>query len=191
MISHVILGLFTVLLTSSAWNFFVRESRLKLNSEKTHFPTVSGSNLERQEFEFPGDFEGDYNLLFVPFKRWHQSIVDTWIPFAQELESNHPWLVYYELPTIDERPVLARTFINEGMRAGIPDQKSRQRTVTLYIDTDEFMKATDIADRDDVYVLLVNRDGDIVWRTKGEFTKTKGDELHQVINNLRAERKEA
>ena len=66
---------------------------------------------------FPRDFEGELNLLFVPFLQEQQSVVNTWIPFAEELESSTSGVVYYELPTIQSMPMVSRTFINEGMRA--------------------------------------------------------------------------
>ncbi len=184
MVFRLLFGIALLTIPFSSWRLFVRKSRLQIHSDRIHFPTVTGSNLERQEFEFPRDFAGDYNLLFVPFLRRHQSTVDTWIPLAQELEITYPWLVYYELPTIDERPVLSRTFINEGMRAGIPDQKSRERTVTLYIDTAAFRQVTGIPNKQNVHILLVNRDGDITWRTTGSFTQEKGDTLREVVENI-------
>ena len=164
-----------------AWPVFVRQSRLVINSERVHFPTVSGFNLERQEFEFPRDFSGELNLLFVPFLQPQQTTVNTWIPFGQELEITFPEVVYYELPTIDQMPVFARTFINEGMRAGIPDPKARQRTITLYIDTRNFMQATGISSKEEVHILLVNRQGDILWRTTGDFDQAKGAGLAKAI----------
>jgi hypothetical protein len=133
------------------------------------------------EFQFPRDFAGDLNLLFVPFLQYQQATVNTWVPFAQDLEASFPGVIYYELPTIDERPMLARTFINEGMRAGIPDQTARERTITLYIDMDKFMQATGIPDKNEVHTLLVNRDGEILWRTTGNFEEGKGEELLGVI----------
>jgi hypothetical protein len=60
---------------------------LEVGSDGAQFPTVSGFSLKRQEFEFPRDFRGDLNLLFVPFLQPQQLIVNTWIPFANELES--------------------------------------------------------------------------------------------------------
>jgi hypothetical protein len=163
------------------WPVFVRKSRLVIQSDGVHFPTVSGFNLDRQEFEFPRDFDGTLNLLFVPFLQPQQTTVDTWIPFAQQLEASFPEVVYYELPTIDQMPVFARTFNNEGMRAGIPDPKARQRTITLYIDTRNFMQATGIPSKEEVHILLVNRQGDILWRTTGDFDQAKGAELVKAI----------
>ncbi len=163
------------------WRIGVRQSRLAVNSNEVHFPTVSGFNLDRQEFEFPRDFAGELNLVFVPFLQRQQATVNTWVPLAQEIEASFPGVIYYELPTIDEMPMLSRTFVNEGMRAGIPDQKSRERTITLYIDTAEFMQATDIPDKSDVHTLLVNRNGEILWRATGNFTVEKGQELLAAI----------
>ncbi|MCX6032575.1 MAG: hypothetical protein NT169_25210 [Chloroflexi bacterium] len=159
----------------------VRQSRLEVSSDGAQFPTVSGFNLNRQEFEFPRDFRGDLNLLFVPFLQFQQTIVNTWIPFANELESIFPEFAYYEFPTIDALPALSRTFINEGMRAGIPNAKARERTTTLYVDTARFMRALDIPTKNDVHVLLVARQGGILWHTTGSFDAAKGRELAKAI----------
>jgi hypothetical protein len=164
-----------------ARRFLVGRSQLVVRSDDVHFPTVSGYNLDRQEFEFPRDFAGQLNLLFIPFLQRQQFTVNTWIPYAQELEISFPGVIYYELPTIDQMPALSRTSINEGMRAGIPDQRARERTVTLYIDTREFMKAMGIPSKNDVHTVLVNRNGDILWRTTGDFDDGKGEELFQTI----------
>ena len=159
----------------------VRRSRLEVGSNSFQFPTVSGFNLNRQEFEFPRDFRGDLNLLFVPFLQPQQFVVNTWIPLADELEAILPELAYYELPTIDALPTLSRTFINEGMRAGIPNAKARERTITLYIDTARFMQALGIPTKNDVHILLVDRQGGILWRTTGSFDEAKGSELAKAI----------
>ena len=158
------------------------KSRLTISSEKVHFPIVSGFNLQRQELEFPRDFGGELNILFIPFLQKQQAVVDTWVPFVQEIEAGYPGVVYYELPTIDERSRLSRTFINEGMRAGIPNQTARERTVTLYLDTDAFRQALAIPGRDEVHILLVDREGTIHWRTTGQFDQTKGDGLIQALS---------
>jgi len=163
----------------------VRRSRLEVGSDSAQFPTVSGFNLNRQEFELPRDFRGDLNLLFVPFLQPQQLIVNTWMPLANELEAIFPELAYYELPTIDTLPALSRTFINEGMRAGIPDAKARERTITLYVDTARFMRAIGIPTKNDVHILLVDRRGGILWRTTGSFDEAKGSELATAIETYR------
>ena len=164
-----------------AWRIVPAKSKLLLTRAETHFPLVSGYNLDRNELVFPRDFGGDLNLVIVPFQQYQQFTVNTWIPFAQETEKGFPGFMYYELPTIYEMPAVARTFVNEGMRAGIPDQTARQRTVTLYLDKAEFKSALDIPNEDDIYLFLVDRQGNILWRTSGEYTAEKADGLLQAL----------
>jgi hypothetical protein len=77
------------------------------------------------------------------------------------------------------------------MRAGIPNARARARTVTLYIDTARFMQALGIPSKNEVHVLLVDRQGGILWRTTGSFHEAKGAELAQVIaSHLQAGRAE-
>lgn len=166
------------------WRIAPSKSRLELNKNTVHFPLVSGQNLQRKEFVFPRDFEGEFNLVMIPFKQNHQLIVNTWIPFAQDVEASFPGFVYYELPTIYEMPTLSRTFINEGMRAGIPDQTSRDRTITLYLNKEEFKTALDIPTENDIFLFIVDRQGSILWRAEGEFTPEKGENLVTAVKEL-------
>ena len=145
------------------------------------FPAVTGSNLQRKKLALPQDFQGELNLVLIAFQQWQQTRVDTWLPFARQLEEAHPGVRYYELPTIQRLNVLARTFINEGMRAGIPDPVARERTITLYLDKNVFREALQLHGEDDIYVMLVNRQGRVLWRGEGAFTPEKGESLGAAV----------
>jgi hypothetical protein len=90
-------------------------------------------------------------------------------------------VVYYEFPVIRKMNILSRTFINEGMRAGIPNTKSRERTVTFYTDKMAFKEALDIPDEEQIYVLLVDSSGQVLWRTEGIFAFDKAEKLEKTI----------
>jgi hypothetical protein len=141
------------------------------------FPAVTGSNLQRQKLKLPQDFQGELNLVLIAFQQWQQTQVDTWIPFARQLEEENPGVRYYELPTIQRVNVLARTFINEGMRAGLPDPVVRERTITLYLDKDEFRQALQLPHEDDIFVLLLDGQGQVLWQVEGAFMPEKGESL--------------
>jgi len=149
------------------------------------FPVVTSANLSRRGFTLPADFEGDVNVLLIAFQRWHQRVVDTWIPFVRHLEQAHDDVRYYELPVIQRMNVLGRTFINEGMRAGIPDRVARARTITLYVDKAAFRQALGLPHEEDIYVLLVDREGNVLWRAEGAFTPEKGESLAAVLRDER------
>jgi hypothetical protein len=145
------------------------------------FPQVEGSNLLRSKLSLPADLEGELNILFIPFYQWHQNLVDGWVPLARQLERDYPGVFYYELPVIRSMNFLSRTFINEGMRAGIPDHTIRERTITLYLDKAAFRRALDIPGEDTITVLLVDRDGNIIWRDEGSYSTEKGAALTAAL----------
>jgi hypothetical protein len=105
------------------------------------------------------EFHGRLNLLFISFQQWQQDGVNTWIPLAESWEAQFPWLVYYELPTIRALNAFSKFYINKGMRAGIPNPKSRERTVSLYLDKDDFRTALSLEDEDHIFILLIDRQG--------------------------------
>jgi len=148
------------------------------------FPTVNGSNLQREKLTLPRDFDGDYNLLFIAFQQWHQDEVNTWIALAENCEAQFPGLVYYELPTIRALSGISKFFINEGMRAGIPNQKSRERTITLYLEKDDFRNALSLEDEDHIFALLIDHQGNELWRARGPHSPNKEASLLEALSRL-------
>lgn len=145
------------------------------------FPEVEGANLEKRDFRLPDDFEGEANLIFIAFRRPHQAEVESWLPLAKELVEGHPGLRFYELPTISVRGAMARRFINQGMRRGIPDPKAREVTITLYLEKEPFRQALDIPDEESIHVLLVGREGRIHWRAQGALTASSAAGLERAV----------
>jgi len=76
---------------------------------------------------------------------------------------------------------LSQTFINEGMRAGIPNHNTRAKTITLYIDLEMFLEALGIPDEKTIWLLVLDRQGNVIWRAEGAFTAEKGDALLKAI----------
>lgn len=145
------------------------------------FPTVTGSNLERRSFTLPGDLEGDLNLVILAFWRDHQMLVDTWMPLARRLQTNHSGLVAYELPVIESRSRLSQWFIDSGMRSGIPDRTTREHTITLYIDKVGFLASLGIDDDSTIHTLLIDRAGSILWRANGPLDPAKEEALSEFL----------
>lgn len=151
------------------------------NSPAAHFPTVKASNLEKRDLNLPADFEGERNLLLVAFEREQQKDVDTWLREMKRFEELDPGFRYYELPTIQRPNVFTRWFIDNGMRRGIPDRKARERTVTLYLEKKPFLDALRITDQKKIYAFLVNREGNVLWRSDGDFDEAKGASLKSAL----------
>ena len=145
------------------------------------FPEVEGENLEKRTFRLPWDFEGQANLVFIAFRRPQQRDVETWLPLAKSLAERNAGLRFYELPTLSNRVGMARYFIDNGMRRGIPDRKAREATITLYLEKDAFRQALDIDDEESIHVLLVGREGRIHWRAEGPMTEESAAGLERAL----------
>jgi len=147
-------------------------------------PTVNGSNLNREKLNFPKDFVGEINLVFIAFQQWHQDLINEWVPLAEELEKTIPNFHYYEFPVVYKMGWMGRTFLNEGMRAGIPNPATRGRTITLYLEKSDFREALDIPDEGTIWAYLFDKEGRVVWRLSGEFSQEKGAALETAVTEI-------
>lgn len=147
------------------------------------FPTVKGENLNQRSMTLPDDLRGALNLVIIAFKQYQQIAVNTWVPILQELEQQHPSFAFYELPTLAPGWSLVRGMIDGGMRAGIPDAATRERTITLYIPKESYREALAIPDEETIHLLLLDDKGEVLWRTQGEFEPDKGEELKAFIES--------
>lgn len=154
------------------------------NSPGPHFPTVKASNLEKRTFNLPADFEGERNLVLVAFEREQQKDVDTWLREMKHFEVD-PGFRYYELPTIQRPNAFTRWFIDSGMRRGIPDRKAREHTITLYLEKKPFLDSLLISDQKKIYAFLVDRKGNVLWRSEGRFDENKGAGLRGALGEHR------
>lgn len=152
----------------------------------TQLPTVSGKNLLRQKMVFPRDFEARFNLVFIAFQQWHQDQVDSWVPLVDKMASEIPGFEYYEFPTIYRMNRLSQTLLNEGMRAGIPNEATRRRTITLYLDKTSFRDALGIPDESQTVVMLFDQEGQVLWQDKGAYSPEKGVALQTAVSELTA-----
>ena len=145
------------------------------------FPTVRGSNLAGREYTLPADFEGDLNIVAVAFQMWHQDEVNTWMPLFEQMEHQVPGLRAYELPVLRSMNRVSQWMIDQGMRGGIPDLATRSRTITLYTDKERFRQALELPNENHIQVLLVDRHGQVLWRTEGAYRPDQARELAGAV----------
>ena len=145
------------------------------------FPEVAGRDINGNDFVVPTDFTGDLNLVLMAFTREHQYDVNTWLPHARELESSRQGFSVYEVPTLWEMNWFQRRQLDFWMSTGIRDPVARATTITLYTDLQAMRAALAIPDFDTIQVLLVDRDGLVVWRSEGTFSKAKFEDLTATL----------
>jgi predicted transcriptional regulator len=130
------------------------------------------------------------NLVIVS-QNWHQALVDSWVPLARQLKQSFPDAQFYETPVIQKMNVISQTFINERMRASIPNQTTREKTITLYIDKKALRSALEIPNEDTIWVLVLDKQWNVLWRAEGTYSQEKGEALLNTIREHSAVNKPA
>ena len=147
------------------------------------FPEIEGKNLELRNYNLPYDLEGELNIVLVPFQRWHQNLVDSWGPYLEKLIEKFPRVRFYEVPSLSSGYRMMSFVIDGGMRAGIPSKKVRERTITIYINKSKFKKVLEIPNEKTIYLFLLNKKGEILWRESGVYDDSKAEKLTDYLNN--------
>jgi len=148
------------------------------------FPKVTGQNLNGTTLALPSDFQAPASFVAIAYTREQQAQIETWIPFIEEARRKHPSIGAYEVPVLPRAAVLFRSFIEGGMRKGIPDHDIRAITVTLYLDKRPFNAAMGITSEADITLLIVKPDGSILWRASGAYDSAKTTGLESVLAQL-------
>jgi hypothetical protein len=141
-------------------------------------PLVTAKDLNKKSITWPRDFTTDRTVLIIAFERDQQSMVDSWVK-GLGLKENKS-VSWYEAPVINNPGKLIRGFIDNGMRKGIPTPEARSHVVTLYVKKKEFMKAMQIND-EDVHVLVVDRNGKVMTRSKGIYSMTSAAPVQSYL----------
>ncbi|MBD3196573.1 MAG: hypothetical protein GF317_16070 [Candidatus Lokiarchaeota archaeon] len=148
------------------------------------FPEVEGRNLEGTLFKLPYDLKGKLNLVIIAFKRNQQSLIDEWRFYLSQKIQNYEDFHIYELPSLNNSYRFMKFIIDGGMRAGIPDESIRQHTITLYLNKNSFKKALGIKTEDKIYLLLIDNNGNIIWRESGGFTSLKFEDFEKNLSQF-------
>jgi hypothetical protein len=148
------------------------------------FPEVSGDNLNGRAFVMPRDFDGQYNVVMVAFFQRQQYDVNTWLADAERLSRDHANVEYYELPVISGAWAPAKAWVDGGMRSGIPDIAQRERTITVFTDTEKFRSLAGIEGSDRIWTGVMDKEGRVYWSTRGPATPETLAELRSVVAGL-------
>jgi hypothetical protein len=135
------------------------------------FPTMAATSLDGRTVRLPDDLE-QISVVILAFQRWQQREVDEWIEELVARGCVHPM---FEVPTIGRRYRLARSFIDGGMRAGIPDPVVRARTLTTYTSVSRVLGVLELSSTSHVVVTLVGPDGEVSAMVQGAFDSADAD----------------
>ncbi|WP_434928003.1 hypothetical protein ACRWQM_16310 [Shewanella sp. HL-SH5] len=140
------------------------------------FPSVTGQTLEQQPMALPDDLKGKVALLLIGYKQNSQFDIDRWLI---GLDMTQTQVAVYEVPTIQGLfPRMFSTFIDNGMRAGIP-KPLWKGVVTVYQDGDQVQAFTGNENPNNTRVVLLDPQGKVIYFYDQGFSV-------DALNQLRA-----
>jgi hypothetical protein len=134
------------------------------------FPSVDSYSLDKGKVTLPGGLAGQVNLLLISFEPEQQKQIETWMPLAQALQHTNFNFRWYRLPVSEHENWVFRWWENSSMRSEETDPETWPWIVPLYVNKVEFRKALQIPNEQNVVVLLVDRQGHVLWRSSGPLT---------------------
>lgn len=148
---------------------------------RVRFPALVTNDLNGDVQQIPSGLPGELKLFLIAYRQGQQLDIDPWLTMGLRLERTHAGFRVYELPTLASGWGLVSGWVDDGMRSGIRDPEARARTLTLYIDKEPFNKALELPTEDQVYALLVDASGGVVWRAAGRPDETSSAALTTEI----------
>ena len=147
--------------------------RAAQNQKPVTFPTITSYALDKQKITLPAEMEGETDLLIISFQPEQEKDVQSWLPVAQALQHSNFKFRYYELPVNAKENFVFRWWDTSSMRSDETDPVMWHWIVPLFVDRQEFRKQLDIPNLKQVAVLLVDRQGHVLWRAAGPMSEDK------------------
>jgi hypothetical protein len=135
----------------------------------SHFPVVRGRRLSGEDVSLPQDLPADATLLIVAFQDALDPLSDQWARLGDRLVDAHgDRFAVWEVPVLTSALKHLGGLGTMGVRHQVESDLERARTVPLFVDVKSFRKSLKLKSND-VYALLVARDGRIAWRGDGDI----------------------
>lgn len=145
------------------------------------FPALSGTFLSGKKAVLPAAAEGKVALLVLGFTYDSRFSVEAWANRFRRDFGRDPRVTFFEVPIIGGFGRLGRWFIDGGMRRGTP-KELHENVVTVYGGADLWKHRVGFKDPDAAYVILIDRDGRVLWLHAGPLDETRFASLAVLVN---------
>ena len=144
------------------------------------FPSVTGTSLDNEEYIIPKDFQGTNVVLLLGYKQDSQFDIDRWLIGLDMTETK---IKVYELPTIQGLfPRMFQTFIDSGMRSGIP-KEIWGGVITIYSGGSTVQEFTGNENPNNARAILLDSGGKVIYFHDRGFSVSALNELRELILN--------
>ena len=151
-------------------------------------PPLRGEFLTGRAAALPEAAAGRVALILLGFTHDSQTAVEAWAKKFRGDFGSQPGVTFFEVPMIGGMGVMAKWFIDGGMRRGTP-KADQENVITVYGSTDEWKRRVGYTEPKAAYLILIDGSGRIVWRNQGNFNEEHYRELSSEVTQLLAKKK--
>jgi hypothetical protein len=134
-------------------------------------PEVHATSLAGDPINLPEDLKGRSAVLVMGFSHGAQDAVRAWSRSLAADYRDSPAVTYYELAMLGGAPRLVRGLIVRSMKKEVPE-RAQGHFVPITDDEAAWKSVAhyDSSSADAAYVVVLDRAGNVVWRTSGPLT---------------------
>ena len=143
-------------------------------------PTLTAKRLDQQLVVLPHQLPAERTLAIVAFQLGQRGEVDSWIK-GLNLETD-PTIPWFKMPVFnDPGNESARTDIENRMLARHPAGKDPSRLIPVFTDRQAFIRAAGLTGTEHAWVLVLDRQGQVLARAEGAFDENKAQALRETL----------
>ena len=145
-------------------------------------PAFMAQTLLRQPVTVPEGLPSDRTLALITFKRGQRADVESWIQ-GMNLR-NDPSITWMRMPVLNDPGTLTgRSAVEDRLLQHYTADSERAKMVPVFTDRASFVRSAGLASTDQVYAVVVNRQGEVLARVEGQFDADKAQTLRETLRS--------
>ncbi|MEL7426894.1 MAG: hypothetical protein AAFN81_28130, partial [Bacteroidota bacterium] len=160
------------------------KSDITMNDQQ--FPELKAQLLSGEKVTFPEVANGAVTMVTLVFEKGAKYMKpqlqsNNWQAFWEE-ELKEQGVNFYEIPMMGGGYRLARSWIDSGMRSGIPAEL-HANVACFYGDKMKYAELLEIDDITECYVCMIDEEGNLLASHQGEISpESKAEFLGFIVN---------
>jgi hypothetical protein len=128
----------------------------------------------------PDGLPSDRTLALITFQRGQHAQVESWIEGLNL--RNDASITWMRMPVVNDPGTLTgRSAVENKLLKHYPADTERARLVPVFTDRASFVRAAGLNGTDQVYAVVVNRQGEVLARVEGQFDADKAQTLRETL----------
>ena len=141
---------------------------------------VSRSTHVSQPESLSTPFAADRTLALITFSKKHRTEADSWIKGLQL--QNDVSISWVRMPILkDPGDASIRDAMEVRVRSHYLPETGRGNLLPVFADQAAFIQSAGLNDTEHAYVVVLNRQGEVLARVAGQFDETKAQALRETL----------